>query len=407
MVINGRWVKNKFLHVLYLAGREISGIRNAGRKKDGRKNILLFCQSQTMEEHLLNFAKQLKGRPEYALFLCFGEDYPDGKRHKKADTLFRDTRIPVIGDTWRLYFMRWALVVCPDMDYPFWMKRGTIPALYIGHGSGGISYDGGETSYDYSSASLDEKGRPLFDVMLEPNKETARLMKADPVYGPVIRSAGYRFAYKFRDASSKKAECQRRLGIPEGKKVVSVWGSWNKESLFHVLGPELFEVCRELKKKGYEFIFSIHGREYQKYDDQIEPLGELVEKQRENGFFVRSPGEDWLPYMLSSDMIVVDYSSMLSLAVLAGKKVILSDFPDGRIWRKSMYYEIKQVFPVISDAGGLEQALEDLERTDRYDFEIARFREQLYVSEADYKKFIQDVVGELTSDQTDRRKNRR
>jgi len=32
---------------------------------------------------------------------------------------------------------------------------------------------------------------------------------------------------------------------------------------------------------------------------------------------------------------------------------------------------------------------------------------QLYVSEADYKKFIQDVVGELTSDQTDRRKNRR
>ncbi len=160
MVINGRWVKNKFLHVLYLAGREISGIRNAGRKKDGRKKILLFCQSQTMEEHLLNFAKQLKGRPEYALFLCFGEDYPDGKRHKKADTLFRDTRIPVIGDTWRLYFMRWALVVCPDMDYPFWMKRGTIPALYIGHGSGGISYDGGETSYDYSSASLDEKGRP-------------------------------------------------------------------------------------------------------------------------------------------------------------------------------------------------------------------------------------------------------
>lgn len=72
-----------------------------------------------------------------------------------------------------------------------------------------------------------------------------------------------------------------------------------------------------------------------------------------------------------------------------------------------MYYEIKQVFPVISDAGGLEQALEDLERTDRYDSEIARFREQLYVSEADYKKFIQDVVGELTSDQTDRRKNRR
>jgi len=55
-----------------MAGREISGIRNAGRKKDERKNILLFCQSQTMEEHLLNFAEQLEGRQEYALYLCFG-----------------------------------------------------------------------------------------------------------------------------------------------------------------------------------------------------------------------------------------------------------------------------------------------------------------------------------------------
>lgn len=395
-MINGRWVKNKFLHMAYLIGREVSGIRNSGKKKAKKRTILLFCQSQTMEEHLLNFAEQLTDCPEYALYLCFGEDYPDGRKQSKADTLFKDTDIPVIEETWRLYTMKWSLIVCPNMDYPFWLKRGTIPVLYIGHGSGGISYDGGETSYDYSSASLDEKGRPLFDMMLEPNKETAKMMKQDPVYGPVIRSNGYRFAYKFKEAAAKKEEYRRTLGIPAGKKVVSVWGSWNKESLFHVLGTELFDVCQELKKQDYEFILSIHPREYQKYDETIEPLGELVEKKREEGFFVRSPGKDWLPYMMASDIILVDYSAMLSLAVLAGRKVILSDFPDGRIWKKSMYYEIKQIFPVIRKARELPEALWNVEHTDRYDQEIRRFQDQLYVSGEDYQKFIRDVVAELT-----------
>lgn len=395
-MINGRWMKNKVLHILFLIGREVSGYRNRGAKKGGKKAILLFCQSQIMEEHLLNFMEQIEDDKEYIFYLCFGDGYPSGKKHNKVETLFRAKEIREVRQTWKLYFMKWALIVCPDMDYPFWLKRGTIPVLYIGHGSGGISYDGGEHSYDYSEASLDTKGRPIFDIMLEPNKETAKFMKQDPVYGKVIRSAGYRFAYKFKDASMKKAGYQRELGIPHGKKLISIWGSWNKESLFHVLGSELFGVCEELKKKNYEFIFSIHPREYQRYSDDVVPLGELVEEQTKKGFLVRSPGENWLPYMMASDIIVVDYSSMLSLAVLAGKKVILSDFPNERIWKRSMYYEIKQVFPVISKADELEAALQDVEYTDKYDREISRFQEQLYVSEEDYKKFIKDVVSELT-----------
>ncbi len=385
-----RWITNKLRHLSYIVGREISGIINTRAKDQGQKAILLFCQSQIMEEHLLNFMEQLEERPEYRFYLWFGEDYVPEK------TLFDQKEVTVIKKKQRLFLMRWSLIVCPDMDYPFWLKKGTIPVLYIGHGSGGISYDGGEHSYDYSSASLDEKGEPLFDMMLEPNKETARLMREDPIYGKIIRCGGYRFAYKFKDASLKKETYQRELGISPRKKVISVWGSWNQESLFHVLGVELFDICKDLKQKGYEFIFSIHPREYQVYDDKIRPLGRLVEEQREHGFWVRSPGEDWLPYMMASDIVLVDYSSMLSLAVLAGKKVILSEFPDSRIWKKSMYYEIKQTFPVLKDVKQLEQALKELEHSNQYEKEIKRFQDQLYVSKEDYQTFIQDVVSELT-----------
>ncbi|MBS6396225.1 MAG: CDP-glycerol glycerophosphotransferase family protein [Clostridiales bacterium] len=394
---NVKWITDKFLHIAYLTGREWSGIINKRENQSGEKNILLFCQSQTMEEHLLNYMEQLEENKRYLFYLRFGEGYADGKRHKIKDTLFDGKDVIALESTCQMYTMKWALIVCPDMDYPFWIKRGTIPVIYIGHGSGGISYDGGEHSYDYSNASLDEKGRPLFDIMLEPNKETAKLMEKDSIYGKIIRSAGYRFAYKFRDAAMDKEAYQYRLGIPSGRKVVSIWGSWNRDSLFHVLGTELFEVCKKLKEEGYEFIFSIHPREYSRYAEDVEPLGKMVEQQRESGFFVRSPGEDWLPYMMASDMIVVDYSAMLSLAVLAGKKVVLSDFPDGRIWKKSMYYEIKKKFPVIAKAKELPDALEKIEHTDKYDKEIARFQEQLYVSKGDYKKFIQSVTSELVN----------
>lgn len=66
-----------------------------------------------------------------------------------------------------------------------------------------------------------------------------------------------------------------------------------------------FVVCEELRQKGYEFIFSIHPKEYQRYDEQIEPLGEKVEACRKRGMLVRSPQQDWLPYMMASDVVLI------------------------------------------------------------------------------------------------------
>lgn len=394
-MINGKWMKNKGLHVAYLLGREISGRINSRKSKKGRKAILLYCNSPIMEEHLLNFLEQIEGCEEYVCFLRFGDPYASEGRARKENTRFRDKKIEVIGSAWQLYLKKWDLIVCADLAYPFWFKRGTIPVMYVGHGAGGVSYDNGEHTYDYSEMSLDENGRPMFDVMLEPNKKTAEFMRQDPVYGETIRSGGYKFAYELKEASEKKEEYRRQLEISEDKKVVSIWGSWNRESLFHTLGPKLFEECERLKEDGYAFIYSIHPNEYWQYDEKIRPMGELVEKQRETGSLVRSPKEDWLPYMMASDVVVVDYSSMFSLAVLAGKKIVLSNFPDGKVWKRSMYYEIKHIFPVISRVDELGAALREVEENDRYEKEIRRFQEQLYVSREDYRKFVRGVVSEL------------
>lgn len=392
-----KWLTNKFRHLAYSTGEQVSGFRNTHKKRGTEKKILLFCSSRTMEEHLVNFMEQLEDQPQYTFYLCFGDYYAAGKKQDKSQTLFRDKKVTMVTSNWQLYMGLWDLIACADLELPFWVKKGTIPTIYVCHGSGAVSYDNGATTYDYGSDSLDKNGQPIFDVMLEPNKETAKFMSKDPVFGKTIRSGGYRYAWRLKEASEKKEEYKKELGIAADRKVVSVWGSWGEESLFHMLGEELFTICEELKQKGYEFIFSIHPREYQRYDEQIEPLGEKVEACRERGMLVRSPQQDWLPYMMASDVVLIDYSAMLSLAVLAGKKIIQTNFPEGKVWRRSMYAELRKVFPVISRAEDLEAALEEVLGTDKYEKEIQRFQSQLYASKEDYKKFIQDTVQDLVN----------
>jgi predicted nucleic acid-binding protein len=98
--------------------------------------------------------------------------------------------------------------------------------------------------------------------------------------------------------------------------------------------------------------------------------------------------------MMASDVIVVDYSAMLSLAVLSGKKIILSEFPEGKIWKKSLAHEVKNVFPTITKAQELEDALHELEN-DAYDQVLKKFQDELYVSKEDYQKEIQMITKEL------------
>ena len=44
----------------------------------------------------------------------------------------------------------------------------------------------------------------MFDMMLEPNKKMAEFMKKDPVFGKTIRSGGYRFAWRLKEAACRE-----------------------------------------------------------------------------------------------------------------------------------------------------------------------------------------------------------
>ena len=250
--------------------------------------------------------------------------------------------------------------------------------------------------YDYGPECYDDKGQFIFDKMLEPNRRVAELLyKSDEKFREVVCPTGYRFAGRIGKESEKSSFYRQKLGISDEKPVISFFGSWNRESLFHVLGENLFQVCDALKGT-YTFIFSIHPREYKTYDKEINPMGEQVERQREKGHMVRSPGEDWIPYIMASDVVVSDYSTMMSLAILAGKKVMLSDFPDEKIGVYSLGYQVKKTFPVLKDASELEDALKQVLELPVFDQMVEQFRQELYVSVEDYQEKIRAVTKEMT-----------
>lgn len=390
-----KWMGRKFLFLYKYSGKWVSCLINRKRRKKRKEyRILLFCNSSTMEEHLLNYMEQIENGP-YQFFIFFGTGYKDGAEHRLEDTLFRGKRIIPLVHLWQMFCRYWDLIVCPDLDYPFWLFKGTIPLLYIGHGISNVSYDRGKTVYDYGPESYDENGEFLFDKVLEPNRRIAALMKeSDRKFGNLICHTGYRFAGKIKEESEKGALYREQFNLPEDRPVVSFFGSWNRESLFHVLGEGLFEVCDRLKDR-YSFIFSIHPREYQQYDPEVKPMGALVERQREKGFVVRSPGEDWIPYIMASDVAVVDYSTMMSLAILAGKKVIVSEFPDEKVGACSLAYQVKRTFPVLKDAMELETALKQVLEVPVFEQMAERFQEELYVSSEEYKKKIQRITEEM------------
>ena len=388
-------MKDRLIHLCRIMGKYISLAINWKRPEKTVKDILLFANTSTMEEYLKNYLDAVGDNPDYRFYIFFGEGYSNRRSQMLEGTQLEGKSIKVIPEEWKLYFRRWDLIICADLEYPFLLKKGSIPLLHIKHGFSIISYDGGKHTYAYGSDCFDKNGAFLFDVMLEPDLYVAQAMwEEGEQFKKVIKYTGYDLSQRIEKESMRKEYYRQQLGITDDRCVVTFFGSWNKESLFHVLGEELFAKCEKLKDK-YLFIFSIHPNEYRVYDKKVKPLGNLVEEQRKHGFLVRSPREDWLPYMMASDMIVADYTTMTALAILADKKVVLSDFPDSRIWEKSIYYEMKRRLPVIHTAAELEQKLKEAARGEKCKGLVLKCKEDLYVTYDQYQKTVKRITSEM------------
>ena len=355
-----------------------------------QKQILLYVNNHAMTSHIRRYPEPLLGCPDYRFFLYY-PDLPTAHDPKNDFLAFlKQSPIQVIDRPQR---HAWDLIVCADLRTPASFTAAMTPILYVNHGLHIISMNGGEDLYCYGDYAVDEKGAPRFTKMLESNAGIAEKMaQYRPAFGNVIVPTGFKFASGIQEAVASRQTARRALGVAEETTLVGFFGTWREHSLFHQLGEGLFDECDRLRAKGYQFLFSIHPKEYERYDDAIEPMGPLVEAQRERGMLVRSPQEDFLPYLAACDVVVSDYSSMAESAILAGRKLVFSPYPDGMVWKYSLTARAREALPTLRSAAELEPLLEKTRREALSPF-ILRAQAQLVNPRHD--EIVENVTREL------------
>ena len=222
-------MKDRLIHLCRIMGKYISLAINWKRPEKTVKDILLFANTSTMEEYLKNYLDAVGDNPDYRFYIFFGEGYSNRRSQMLEGTQLEGKSIKVIPEEWKLYFRRWDLIICADLEYPFLLKKGSIPLLHIKHGFSIISYDGGKHTYAYGSDCFDKNGAFLFDVMLEPDLYVAQAMwEEGEQFKKVIKYTGYDLSQRIEKESMRKEYYRQQLGITDDRCVVTFFGSWNK-----------------------------------------------------------------------------------------------------------------------------------------------------------------------------------
>ncbi|MDD3410534.1 MAG: hypothetical protein PHY12_06965 [Eubacteriales bacterium] len=353
-----------------------------------RRDILLYVNNEAMTSHIWRYYESVRAEAGYRFFLYA----PETDMRLDADFQRRVKASPI-----RLCAHparhAWSLIVCADLRTPASFTRDMCPLLYVNHGLHILSSDGGRTFYAYGPYARGEDGKPKFTRMLEPNLRIAEAMKAaDPELAAVISPVGYKFASGIETALAQRDAFRAKLGVAPDVCLVGFFGTWREHSLFHALGEGLFPACEALRADGYQFLFSIHPKEYARYDEHVEPMGELVESQRRRGMLVRSPSEDFLPYLAACDIVVSDYGSMAESAILLGRRLIFSPYPDGMVCRLSLTAEARRALPALPSPAELPAVLSAVRASPLHPF-IAAARDGLLLPDHDER--VRRVTREL------------
>ena len=319
-------------------------------KNSNRKRVLLYAaDNKAAVLHLLKYRESMSNalsECDYYITGRFsGMSYRDTLIELKSECANVDVTAVHID---RAGLMRWDLLVTSSPQNAWWIPA---PTLYIGHGDGFKSFDGGKSKYPYD-------GSLFADRIIEQRHSVIDVVEREyPVYRGRMVWAGGKDAIAIANAISQRDEIRRSMGISEDRKVVLCWGSFRADSLFHALGHDFLEQLEALDKSRYHVILSIHPHEYRRYDTMTEPLGPTIDSyEGREGFTVRHPGQDYVPFVAVSDAMVCDCSSGLDGALLAGIPVVLLETREN-VWRDSDYMRMLNDTLTISPQDDVEHLL--------------------------------------------------
>jgi GNAT superfamily N-acetyltransferase len=312
-------------------------------KPSSRKDILLCCNDPLMADYLGPFWELFRedSRLRFRLAVIFGVD----TKVTEERVAHIDRRLPVqkVNQRWARS-RAWDLLVAADHGIGHFMKPS--PTLYIGHGPKCKTY--GDTEYAYSGNSFDRNGKPRYARMFaETEDDWRRAIERNPVFRDVVTVVGNLENDRVLAQAPRREEFRRNFGFGPDEIVVFVLSTWGDHCLWRTIGDKFLEQARELLAE-YRFVLSAHPHEYAIRPEGERIWGEYLRTQRQHGFLIREPSEEWIPYMVATDIVISDYTGLIEYAVLLGKPLILSPVPKELIWQGSVTAKVRDFSPLLN-----------------------------------------------------------
>ena len=329
--------------------------------------ILIYSLSTTMDEHVFLYYNAVKNQNYKFRFIFWNCGKIDKTKYKK----FNLDKHLIIKNKFAYLLSNPDLIVTADLFVKY-LKIFPTKTLYLNHGASTICWNNNQnTCYSYHPE------KPIFDIYFETSKLIYENKNEILNYSDKIVFAGNKHSDKFAELINQQEHFKKQLGINLRQKTIFIVGSWNKHSLFHKLGKNLLsEIKRLAQNESLKFIVSIHPKEYENYDENIEPLGKFIDELENYNVIVRKPGSDMMPYLIASDLIISDFTAMTDNAIMAEKDIIYSDFDTSNLYKYSSVYRLKNTLPTISNPFDLEKFVL-MNYPKKYKKEILKIKEEM------------------------------
>lgn len=315
-----------------------------------------------MAEYLADVWELLKDNKNIRSHLLDSSDKWEADRPDTQEYIRKTLPIPLLRSRW-VARMHWDLIITADHARADLVDKKRCPTLRVPHGPVSISVAG---SYTYGMYAFDEQDCPRYTEIFE-SSEYIRdtVTAANPALQGVIAVVGNLHDDEMLALAKQRDEIRSRMGFTSDDKVVMVLGAWGPKSLYNTMGDAVLEQVHALKDE-FRFILNVHPHAYRPQPSGGRVWGEYLRTQREYGFIVREPDEDWMPYLVACDIILTDYTSLALRAALLDKPAVYVPIPEDDYFLSEdcPVRRLYELSPVIkedaSDLGDrLHQALDD------------------------------------------------
>jgi len=322
-------------------------------RRCAKKRVLLCADSRLMVEYASDAAKFIRDDPRVTIALTGPAAKLFGRcmlRDAAAELGYRYVPYVLARAQW------WDLIIfaeyrAADRYHP------DIPKVLVNHFLGGGKIISGK-EYRFQR-DLTHHGRPLFASIFEASEaERDRAVASDPSLADKLRIVGDLRSDRMLELNASRRGIRHAMGFSESDKVVLIQSTWGPQSIMERCGRELMaEAIRLLDEGKYKFILSTHPHHWHGPRAVQHPWGKFLLDHERLGLVVIRPSDDWARFMVASDLVVTDNTSLSATYCQLQKPFVFIEIPENTIPDGSTVHQLYSISPHFDSPAHLERAI--------------------------------------------------